>query len=145
MRTTKRGKFAAIAVGLAVVTAACGDDEKKSDDTTAETSEPISPLGPSLSPSPLIRLMIRPPMNDPAMPATKAIVQSTWPPSRPRMNCAAAPTTMPVMMIPMRSTRTRYRLSLLVGESGRRWCAILDRSADLRAVSSGSDRPQPPR
>ena len=38
MRTTKRGKFAAIAVGLALVTAACGDDEKKSDDTTAETS-----------------------------------------------------------------------------------------------------------
>ncbi|HNJ97352.1 MAG TPA: ABC transporter family substrate-binding protein [Ilumatobacteraceae bacterium] len=38
MRTTKRGKFAAIAVGLALITAACGDDEKKSDDTTAETS-----------------------------------------------------------------------------------------------------------
>lgn len=38
MRTTKRGKFAAIAVGLSLIVAACGDDEEKSDDTTGETT-----------------------------------------------------------------------------------------------------------
>ena len=37
MRTTKRGKFAAIAVGLAVIAASCGDDEK-TDGTTATTT-----------------------------------------------------------------------------------------------------------
>jgi peptide/nickel transport system substrate-binding protein len=36
VRTTKRGKFAAIAVGLAVIAASCGDDEK-TDGTTATT------------------------------------------------------------------------------------------------------------
>jgi len=38
VRTTKRGKFAAIAVGLSLIVAACGDDEEKSDDTTGETT-----------------------------------------------------------------------------------------------------------
>lgn len=38
MRTTKRGKFAAVAVGLAFIAASCGDDEK-TDTTTANTTE----------------------------------------------------------------------------------------------------------
>ena len=39
MRTTKSGKFAAIAVGLSLVLAACSDDKEESDATTGDTTE----------------------------------------------------------------------------------------------------------
>ena len=46
---------------------------------TAPTSEPIRPDGRSSRPSPAIRLISRPPTNDPAMPDAKAVGQSMWP------------------------------------------------------------------
>ena len=52
MRTTKRGKFAAIAVGLSLVIAACGDDDKKSDEPTDTTSDGTEAPGSTEAPAP---------------------------------------------------------------------------------------------
>jgi peptide/nickel transport system substrate-binding protein len=52
VRTTKRGKFAAIAVGLSLVIAACGDDDKKSDEPTDTTSDGTEAPGSTEAPAP---------------------------------------------------------------------------------------------
>ena len=61
---------------------------------TAPRIEPMMPLGRSASPSPLSRLMSRPPTNDPARPTTRSSAQLMgW--SRARSRCAIQPANMP--------------------------------------------------
>jgi len=69
----------------------------------APTTEPMMPLGRSSRPSPDRRLASRPPTSEPTRPATIAIVQSTPVDPLPRMSCAAAPTSIPKRMMPMKS------------------------------------------
>ena len=71
--------------------------------TRAPTRDPMIPLGLRSRPSPDSRLINNPPMNEPASPATIAIVQSIEPWDRPRISCAPAPTSMPNRMMAMMS------------------------------------------
>jgi hypothetical protein len=84
----------------------------------APASEPMIPLGRRASPSPENRLVMSPPMKEPAMPAISARPQSTAFAERPTTSCAAAPMSIPNKIMPRRSMPRAYGHHHQVVEGG---------------------------